>query len=44
MLRVIIIEDELNAVKTLQSYIQKYLDGVGVVGVAHSKEEGIIKP
>lgn len=41
MLKVIIIEDELNAVKTLQSYIHKYLDAVSVVGIANSKAEGV---
>ncbi len=41
MLKVLIIEDELNAVTTLQSYIGKYLEEVTVVGVANSKTEGI---
>lgn len=38
MLRVIIIEDEKNAVITLQSYINKYTSGVNVVGIANNRK------
>lgn len=41
MLRIIIIEDEKNAVITLQSYINKYTSEVSVVGIANNKKEGI---
>jgi two-component system LytT family response regulator len=41
MLKVLIIDDENNAVKTLQSYIHKYTEGVTVAGIAHSKQEAI---
>jgi len=41
MLRALIIDDELNAVKTIQSFLHKYVEGVSVVGIANSKEEAI---
>ncbi len=41
MIKVIIIDDEPNAVKTLQSYIDRYTQGISVVGSAHSKMDAI---
>ena len=41
MLKTIIVDDENNAIKTLQSYIHKYVEDVSVVGIAHNKEEAI---
>lgn len=41
MLKTIIIDDENNAIKTLQSYIYKYVENVTVVGTASSKSEAI---
>lgn len=41
MLRVLIIDDEKNAVATVQNYISKYTEDVSVVGVAHSKAEAV---
>jgi len=41
VLKVIIIDDENNAVKTLQSYLDRYVKDVVVVGVANSKKEAV---
>lgn len=41
MIKVIIIDDEPNAVKTLQSYIDRYTHGISVVGSAHSKMDAV---
>jgi len=41
MLRVVLVDDEQNAIITLQSYIEKYIEDVEVVGVANSKKQAI---
>jgi two-component system, LytTR family, response regulator len=41
MIRVMIIDDEPNAVRTLQSYIQRYTQNVEVVATASSKQEAV---
>lgn len=40
-MKVIIIEDEKNAIITLQSFINKYISDVTICGIANNKEEGI---
>jgi two-component system LytT family response regulator len=41
MIKTLLIDDENNALKTLQSYIHKYTKDVSVVGIATSKKEAI---
>ncbi len=41
MIKVIIIEDEKNAIKTLQSYINKYTSEISILGIANNMKEGI---
>lgn len=41
MLNIILVDDEQNAIITLQSFIEKYIDEVKIVGVAKNKKEAI---
>jgi two-component system LytT family response regulator len=41
MLKIVIVDDEINAVKTLESYISKYIDGASIVDVANNKAQAI---
>tara|TARA_B100000795_G_scaffold259169_1_gene233878 strand:- start:689 stop:1429 length:741 start_codon:yes stop_codon:yes gene_type:complete len=41
MIKTLLIDDENNAIKTLQSYIHKYTEDLSVVGIATSKKEAI---
>ncbi|NQY06698.1 MAG: response regulator transcription factor [Flavobacteriaceae bacterium] len=41
MLRLVLVDDENNAIKTLQSYIAKYLENATVVGMATSKKDAV---
>lgn len=41
MLRAIIIDDENNAIRTLQSFLERYTNGISVAGTAGSKAEAI---
>jgi len=40
-MKIIIIEDEKNAIITLQSFIHKYIPDVKICGIANNKKEGI---
>ena len=39
MLKIVIVDDELNAIRTLKSYIEKYIDNTSIVATAISKLE-----
>ena len=41
MIKTLLIDDENNAIKTLQSYIYKYTKNLCIVGIASSKKEAI---
>jgi len=40
-MKIIIIEDEKNAIITLQSFISKYIPDVTICGIANNKKEGV---
>lgn len=41
LLNIILVDDEENAIITLQSFIKKYIKRVNVVGIANSKKEAV---